>query len=601
VTRAIALLICALLGGAAHAAGVVTLCAEDVQTGPPGALNLQTALAGGGRVTFNCPGFPDIHITRQHVLSASTLIDGGGTVTLDGFGATALFAANAGSPFSLVNITLRNGHARPVTPVPPGTSTIEPAGVVQSAGVVLLDNVTIDGAHLAVEADTLKITNSRFMDNDGDVLRATTIDIDNGVFTGNTGSPVTNRTQLGPGHPGITTLPKPIPGTLTIKGGRFESNLRPVTWTGTLTVHGTVFLSNGRATAAQSGGALSIWGNAVIEKAVFQRNTAGFGGAIAIGTGSLRLRRDVFEDNRATFDGGAIEASEAEGTPVPVTITYSRFEGNAATNGGAIAFHEGGARPGTLSAGTVTFIRNTASAGGGGLFAEGPVLLSRAIFTGNQAGIGGGFAVGQATLANAIVAHNQASAAAGGLGAQLSLINSTVADNVGPGLGLQPIAGAALTLKNTIVLNNSAGNCASPAAAIIDKGNNLQFPTADCGAGVAITDPKIDSWYVPYATSPVLNAGDDAACSAAPISARDIYGAHRPYLTHCAIGAVEGTLEQPALYVLRQTAQPPAPLGPLVQELNGAPPQGSPSGPPVSDTGSSSSGTAGGSPDSSHR
>ena len=299
----------------------------------------------------------------------------------------------------------------------------------------------------------------------------------------------------------------------------------------------------------------------MIEKALFQRNSAVVGGAIAIGKGSLRLRRDVFENNRASGDGGAIEASEAEGTPVPVTITYSRFEGNAAANGGAIAFREGGAHPGALSASAVTFIHNSASANGGALFAEGPVLLSRAIFTGNQAGTGGGFAVDQGTFANAIVARNQAPAAAGGLGTQLRLINSTVADNVGPGLGLQPVAGATLTLKNTIVLNNSTGNCAAPSAAIIDKGNNLQFPTADCGACVAVIDPKIDSWYVPYATSPVLNAGDDAACSAAPTSGRDIYGAHRPYLTHCAIGAVEGTLEQPALYVLRQTAQPPAPLG----------------------------------------
>jgi hypothetical protein len=150
------------------------------------------------------------------------------------------------------------------------------------------------------------------------------------------------------------------------------------------------------------------------------------------------------------------------------------------------------------------------------------------------------------------------------------------------------------------VLNNSAGNCAAPAATIVDKGNNLQFPTADCGAGVAVIDAKIDTWYVPYATSPAVNAGDNAVCAAAPISARDIYGAHRPYPERYAIGAVEGTLEQPALYALRQTAQPPAPLCPLVRELNGEPTQGAPSGPPVSDTGSSSGGTAGGSSESCH-
>lgn len=89
------------------------------------------------------------------------------------------------------------------------------------------------------------------------MLRATTIDIVNGIFTGNTGSPVTNRTERRPGAPGITTLPTAIPGTLTIKGGRFESNQRPVTWTGTLSVRGTVFVGNGGVPAA-IGGALSI-------------------------------------------------------------------------------------------------------------------------------------------------------------------------------------------------------------------------------------------------------------------------------------------------------------------------------------------------------
>ena len=105
--------------GGPEAAGVVTLCSEDVQTGPAGTLNLQSALAGGGMVTFKCPGFSTIRISQAHTLSASTQFDGGGNITLDGFGATNLFTtANAGVVVSFTNITLRNGHAHSPLPVP---------------------------------------------------------------------------------------------------------------------------------------------------------------------------------------------------------------------------------------------------------------------------------------------------------------------------------------------------------------------------------------------------------------------------------------------------------------------------------------------------
>jgi uncharacterized repeat protein (TIGR01451 family) len=98
----------------AQAAGIVG-------TGTPASCTdaaLNTALAGGGLVTFNCGPNPVlINIapgtggTGTKVINQNTVINGGGLVTLSGGNAVNLFTVIAGVNLSLQGLTLSNGNS----------------------------------------------------------------------------------------------------------------------------------------------------------------------------------------------------------------------------------------------------------------------------------------------------------------------------------------------------------------------------------------------------------------------------------------------------------------------------------------------------------
>ena len=66
-----------------------------VGNGTPGSCTesaLNSALAGGGSVTFNCGANPKtITVTSQKTINADTTIDGGGLITLSGGNSTRIF------------------------------------------------------------------------------------------------------------------------------------------------------------------------------------------------------------------------------------------------------------------------------------------------------------------------------------------------------------------------------------------------------------------------------------------------------------------------------------------------------------------------------
>lgn len=99
-----ALLILALLSpGVVRASGVVG-------TGTPGSCTegaLDTALAGGGDITFNCGASPfTLNITITKTIAADTNVDGGNLITLSGGGTVQIFTVNDGSTLSLSHATL---------------------------------------------------------------------------------------------------------------------------------------------------------------------------------------------------------------------------------------------------------------------------------------------------------------------------------------------------------------------------------------------------------------------------------------------------------------------------------------------------------------
>ncbi|MBK9968926.1 MAG: right-handed parallel beta-helix repeat-containing protein [Holophagales bacterium] len=104
--RALVLLL--LFPGLVRAAGVVG-------NGTPGSCSeaaLNTALAGGGVVTFSCGGTVTIPITSTKTISAAlpTDVDGGGLVTLDGQDAVRIFSVDYQRQLALRNLTLRRGR-----------------------------------------------------------------------------------------------------------------------------------------------------------------------------------------------------------------------------------------------------------------------------------------------------------------------------------------------------------------------------------------------------------------------------------------------------------------------------------------------------------
>ncbi len=95
----------------ARAAGVVGTGIADTCT--DAALN--TALAGGGLVTFDCGGPVTIDIstgTGNKMIAADTTIDGGGLITISGGNLVGVFSVNSGVKFTVKNLYNRRRQRR---------------------------------------------------------------------------------------------------------------------------------------------------------------------------------------------------------------------------------------------------------------------------------------------------------------------------------------------------------------------------------------------------------------------------------------------------------------------------------------------------------
>jgi hypothetical protein len=72
---------------------------------------LDSALAGGGNITFNCGGAATITVTSTKGISADTTIDGGGVITISGGNSVGVFAVSTGVNFTVQNLTIANGNS----------------------------------------------------------------------------------------------------------------------------------------------------------------------------------------------------------------------------------------------------------------------------------------------------------------------------------------------------------------------------------------------------------------------------------------------------------------------------------------------------------
>ncbi|KAB2895153.1 MAG: hypothetical protein F9K35_16005, partial [Burkholderiaceae bacterium] len=261
--------------------------AAIVGTGTPGSCTegaLNTALQGGGTVTFDCGAAAHtITLTGAKTLTADTAIDGGGLITLDGGGVVQLFRlSGAANNYMLRGLVLSHGKA-----------TNDSGGAVY-----------VDGATLLL--------------NDVTLLNNTAV---TSVAWGGVG------------------------GAVYARGGA-QVTLSRVTASGNSAASGGVVLADGAGTtlllsefvaesnhAVNVGGAVTHRGSALsIQRSLFMANSVldseGPGGAVQVapptGTTSLTIANSTFQGNTSSHGSALSAAQLSPGS----TIANSTFANN---------------------------------------------------------------------------------------------------------------------------------------------------------------------------------------------------------------------------------------------------------------------------------
>ncbi|HEY7061018.1 MAG TPA: choice-of-anchor Q domain-containing protein [Chloroflexota bacterium] len=497
----------------AHAAGVVgtgtaASCTEAA---------LNTALAGGGNVTFNCGGAAAIiTLTSPKTISANSMIDGANLTTLSGGNATSIFFVNPSVTLTLQNIILSNA------------SGSGDGGAIVNNGTLVVTNSTIQ--------------NSQAGFSGGAIVSTGPVTISGSTLANNS---ATNGGALYPRFAGAQ---------VSITNSVLHDNHAT----------GTAPLTSGW------GGAILVWDGATVNLvgSDLYNNTAAQGGALTSqqATASIMLQGTHVHDNHAVFEGGGIFARG------PLTVANSTISGNV--SGGEVG---GGAWTG----GTVTLTDSTVSGnmiggGGAGLSVAGTATLSRVTISGNTAGTQGGgiFNLGGTMhLTDVTISNNSSTDEAGGIVnfGPADLTNVTFSGNSAPSGGaIVQRSNTALTLKNTIIAKGSSGGSCSAfnGGTITSNGFNLSDDTAcaaylnqigdqnnvPAGLGALANNGGPTQTHLPQPGSLAIDRGTNAGCPAI-----DQRGLPRPVGLSCDVGAVEVQLPPTAT----PTRTPPPTATPL--------------------------------------
>jgi len=135
-------------------------------------------------VIFNCGPAPvTITLTSEKAITADTIIDGGGLITLSGGGAVRIFAVDAGAALDVRNLTLADGRA-------------DYGGGIYNAGTLTLTNCTLKGNSTAsygggiANEGTATLTNCTLRGNSaggrgGGIASLGTLTVTNCTLSGN--------------------------------------------------------------------------------------------------------------------------------------------------------------------------------------------------------------------------------------------------------------------------------------------------------------------------------------------------------------------------------------------------------------------------------
>jgi predicted outer membrane repeat protein len=328
-----------------------------------------------------------------------------------------------------------------------------------------------------------------------------------------------------------------------------------------LTISNGLYAGMGGGIVVQTGATLNL------NNATVSDNQAGqWGGGIYADTGTtLNLTNVTVANNQASGGGGIY----APGNTVlnNVTVHSNRAIGNVSGGGGI-----------KITAGTATLtnvtVRDNECTGtpcsGGGISNSGQLTMRDSAVTGNSAKSNGGISNGgsgaNATLTNVTISGNTCSDGISGPGCGFAshnhataamLTNVTIAYNTSPvHAGIATWNNGSATLRNTIVANNTTGNCyksGGPTTTLASSGYNLSSDTtcttyfnqaSDLNntdpllAALALNSPGTTKTHALLAGSPALDKIPSLSGCLFHVTT-DQRGVTRPQNSRCDIGAYE--------------------------------------------------------------
>lgn len=265
-------------------------------------------------------------------------------------------------------------------------STEGVASVIQINGASFINNTSTNGGGAIYVTDgDVTITDSQFIQNEAGgnggaiTFNNTDAEITGTTFDGNStpsdGGAIYT-TQSNNGKQTKTVSCTFINHSTAARGGAIY-----VTTTGKHVDENSTFDTNNSV----KGGALHVYGEALLTGSIVKNNTATSGGAIYVSKGTLSLVNVTFTENAASENGGAIYLLAG----AKIVDENSTFTGNTAVNGGAIyveSTEENQTVGGEYSATGVSFMENTATSGGGAIYVgiNGKAIIGTATFTSNK-------------------------------------------------------------------------------------------------------------------------------------------------------------------------------------------------------------------------
>jgi CSLREA domain-containing protein len=303
------------------------------------------------------------------------------------------------------------------------------------------------------------------------------------------------------------------------------------------------------------GGSVTVNNSSISGNRTFSTYGAS-GGAILSFYGTLTINNSSFAGNSANSVGGGIAIFSSSATVNNCTFSGNSVTGSGSGRGGGIYYAGGNNGIGnTLTVSNSAFSGNSSDSVGGGLYSSEIVKVYNSTFSGNSAADQGGGIMnpyGSLTVINSTISGNSANQGGG-------IMNDLYSDG--------SYGGTTTLLRNSIVADNSNGNCYNDSGTLTDGGYNLDDDGTCVSAATSLTaDPLLDPAGLksnggPTKTialcqgvnspagctglSPAIDAANNTVCASAPISNRDQRGLIRPWdgdfdgVHVCDIGAYE--------------------------------------------------------------